>query len=82
MKLFEEILIQALIEGKVQVSFGGADCTVTALVEGRCYQVLEKIKAIIQDDSLDDAECFARIEKIICALEEIGSDGGFRHDFG
>ena len=52
------------------------------LIELNCYQTLKKIKAIIEDDSLDDPECFYRIEQIVCAFEEIGSDGGNRHDFG
>ena len=52
------------------------------LIELNCYQTLKKIKAIIEDDSLDDSECFMRIEKIIRIFEEMGSDGGNRHDFG
>lgn len=48
----------------------------------KCYQALKKIKAIIDDDSLDDKECFMRIEEVICVLEEVGSGGGTRHDFG
>lgn len=47
-----------------------------------CYQALEKIKAVVQDDSLSDGECFMRIEEIVCALEDLGSGGGPRHDFG
>lgn len=52
------------------------------LIEQECYKALRKIKAVIQDDNLDDPECFMKIEKIILALEEIGSNGGNRHDFG
>ncbi len=35
----------------------------------------------MRDDSLSDAECFEQIEMVICVLEEIGSNGGVRHDF-
>ena len=42
----------------------------------------EKIKNIIENDDLTDKECFERIEEIVCVLEDIGSDGGGRHDFG
>ena len=52
------------------------------VIETQCYQALQKIKAIIEDDSLENPECFMKIEKIVCALEEVGSGGGFRHDFG
>ena len=52
------------------------------LFEKECYKVLEKIKAVLEDDSLEDKECFEKIERIVCLFEEIGSDGGSRHDFG
>lgn len=48
----------------------------------KCYQALEKIKAVIRDDSLSDEECFMKIEEIICVLEDLGSGGSGRHDFG
>ena len=57
-------------------------CPVSEVIEGRCYQALQRIKAIIQDDSLEDPACFQKIEEIVCALESIGSNGGGRHDFG
>ena len=82
MELFKEIFVQALISGDVEVVFKGQDSTVTEVIEGQCYQALEKIKAIIQDGNLDDPECFQKIEAIVGTLEEIGSNGGSRHDFG
>ena len=42
----------------------------------------KKIKAIIEDDSLEDKECFYKIEEIVCTLEDIGCAGLGRHDFG
>ena len=41
----------------------------------------DKIKAVIEDDSLTDETCFAKIEEIVCILESVGSGGGSRHDF-
>lgn len=82
MELFQEILIHALREGSVKVSFSNPDVNVEQMVEGICYRTLKKIKAILEDDSLEDPECFMKIEEIICAFEEIGSGGGVRHDFG
>ena len=81
MDLYKEILAHALTYGEVKITFPG-DCDLSKIVENKCYQALAKIKAIIQDDSLDDPECFEKIEEIVCALESVGSDGGFRHDFG
>jgi len=54
---------------------------ITEIIHDTCYQTLQKIKAVIEDDELSDTECFMKIEQIICLLEEIGSDGGNRHDF-
>ena len=45
------------------------------------YQTLLRIQEIVHDETLDDAECFQRIEEIVCAYEAIGSGGGSRHDF-
>ena len=35
------------------------------LAEMRCYQALKKIKAVIEDDSLEDDGCFMKIEEIV-----------------
>ncbi len=82
MELFEEIFTHAIVSGKMQVSFRGMENTATEVMDGVCYQAIAKIKAIIQDDSVSDRECFAKIEEIVCSLEEIGINCGSRHDFG
>ena len=82
MELYREILTKALMYGQVRVTFENPGMDVSKIIEGTCYQALEKIKAIIDDDSLDDPSCFMKIEEIVNTLEEIGSTGGFRHDFG
>ena len=51
-------------------------------VFNKCYKVLKDIKDIIEDDGLEDAECFYRIEEIVKLFERLGSDGGSQHDFG
>ena len=82
MELYKEILAFALTQGEVKISFADNETDISAIVESACYQALQKIKAIIEDDSLDDTECFMKIEEIVLVLEEIGSTGGNRHDFG
>ena len=82
MDLYKEILAQALTFGEVKITFAGQQPDTTKIVEGVCYQALQKIKAIIEDDSLEDEACFQKIEEIVCTLEQIGSTGGNRHDFG
>lgn len=80
MDLYKEILIHALEQGKVEVTF--PKMSISEITEGICYMALQRIKDIVHDESLDDEECFMKIEEIVCILESIGSDGGFRHDFG
>ena len=82
MELYQEILAHALRCGEVKITFGNPNVDVSQIVEGVCYRTLQKIKAIVDDDSLDDPSCFMKIEEVLSALEAIGSDGGFRHDFG
>ena len=82
MELYKEILAHALMYGEVEITFPGGETDLARIVEGKCYQALQKIKAIIDDDSLEDKECFMKIEEILCAFERIGSSGGGRHDFG
>ena len=83
MELFQEILCHALANEKAQVSFSGlADTEIIKIAELECYKALRKIKAILEDDSLEDSECFYRIEEIVCVFEDLGSDCGSRHDFG
>lgn len=83
MDLYQEILCHVLATEKVQVSFPELTNTdVTKIVELECYKALTKIKAILEDDTLADSECFQQIEEIVCTFEELGSAGGNRHDFG
>ena len=81
MELYQEILAHALTTGNIQINFSGKEPDISRIILDKCYQTLQKIKTIIQDDSLEDKECFAKIEEIVCTFEEIGSDGGSRHDF-
>ena len=52
-----------------------------ALLEQSSYQLLCRIKEILDDESLTDERCFEKIERIVCAFEAAGV-GTNRHDFG
>lgn len=80
--LLRHIFVRALITGKVQVRFEGVGTSVAELIEGKCYQTLQKIREILDGHTLSDEGCFGKIEEIVCAFEQMGSDGGSRHDFG
>ena len=82
MELNIEILAHFLAQENAQIIFPDLRFDAKEIVELQCYQTLCKIQKIVRDDTLEDPECFERIERIICAFEAIGSDGGNRHDFG
>ena len=81
MELYRELLLTILKQEKVEVVFSNLRLNPTELTELTCYKALQKIKAIIEDDSLEDNECFLKIEEIICVFENLGSNCGGRHDF-
>lgn len=82
MKLGNEILAHFLSQQNVHITFPDLQLNAKEIVEMQCYQTLRKIQEIVHDDTLEDKECFYRIERIIYAFEVLGSDGGVRHDFG
>lgn len=82
MELFSEILKHYLSAESVCISFPDLKVSANELVEMQCYQALKKIKAVLDDHTLDDVSCFEQIEQIVCIFEELGSSGGSRHDFG
>ena len=51
---------------------------------GNIYRVaaLGRIRKILKDTALEDAECFKKIEAVVCEYEALGLDCGARHDFG
>ena len=77
MELYQEILRHILADGKIQVSFPElTNSDSTKIVELECYKALRKIKAILEDDSLEDSECFYRIEEIVCVFEDLAAAAG------
>ena len=53
---------------------------IAAETESRAMRALEKIRSILNDDSLEDPECFRRIKAILRILEKRGI-GSLRHDW-
>ena len=80
MELWQEIIIQS-----IKANMG---CSLEfykelkELFDTVCYRALKKIKAVLEDDTLEDSDCFEKIEEIVCIFEEIGSGCKDRHDFG
>lgn len=80
MELWQEMM-RGLIEGKRVEIVIPQISDPAKLFELKCYQALKEIKEAIEDDALEDKQCFMKIEAIVRVFEELGSDGGSRHDF-
>ncbi|MCL2564069.1 MAG: hypothetical protein FWE08_08565 [Oscillospiraceae bacterium] len=78
MELYKEILAQILSRENTHVTFPHLHLNANEIIEKQCYQTLQKIQAIIQNDDLSDFDC---VEQIVRLFENLGSDGGNRHDF-
>ena len=77
MEIYEQILARAIAEEMIPKLRIDSE----RLMEMKCCQTLLQIYDIVADDTLDDPECFIRIERIVCALEDLGIGGGGRHDY-
>ena len=55
---------------------------VEEMIEMKCYQALNEIKKILEDETIDDRDCFESIESIISVFEKLGIGINERHDFG
>ena len=76
-----KMLAKLLIDqgAAVRIDCGGGD--LDQLMRDRCWQALSEIRAVLDDETLEDPECFRRIERIVRICEELGLGGGSRHDF-
>lgn len=81
MDLYKELLCNALEKEQVQIIFPQLKIDAEKIIQMQCYQMLCKIRDIICDEKLDDAECYMKIEKVILLFEELGDQCGDRHDF-
>lgn len=80
MDLYKEILIKILEKENIEIYFPNLINTPVEIVESECYKTLKK-KILLKMDTLEDKECFMRIEGIVNLFEEMGSGCGTRHDF-
>ncbi len=77
MELYKE-LISFEIGKMIIENFENQNLNFKEIAELKSIQLLQKIKTIIQDDSLTDFEC---VEKIVCLFETTGISAEIRHDF-
>ncbi|OUO68727.1 hypothetical protein B5F55_00450 [Anaerotruncus colihominis] len=82
MELYKEILVNVLQRQQVRVLFPRLKISAREIVGMECYKALRKIRAILADDRLNDAECFQKIEEIVQVFDQLHAGCGSRHDFG
>lgn len=80
MEVALNILAKLLIEHGAQVTISGGE-GLEQLLRERCCQALKEIRDVLDDGTLNDPDCFRRIEKIVEIYEALGAGGGSRHDF-
>ena len=80
MSLVGELLISFLKSADFEIEIS-KKFNLERIIEKECYKALEEIKEIILNDELEDDECFAKIEEIVCLFERKGINCGSRHDF-
>lgn len=81
MDLYKELLTSVLSRSAVQVEFPHITINPSEIVEGECYQILQEIKSVLENEALEDSECFLRIESIMQIMESRGITVANRHDF-
>ncbi len=79
MEIINEVAASMIGRGEIKLILSPE---VAMYAESRCMEILDRIRQIVSDDTLDDPECFRRIEAVICEFERYGIDCGQRHDFG
>lgn len=80
-ELYEEILLKEVRKAAMDAVALKDSIHAERIIMNACYAALEQIRTILKDDTLDDHDCFRRIEEIVCVYEQLGSDCGSRHDF-
>ena len=80
MLYYNLILLKILEKENIEIYFPNLINTPVEIVESECYKTLKK-KILLKMDTLEDKECFMRIEGIVNLFEEMGSGCGTRHDF-
>lgn len=71
-------MLHLLARYQVSVRFENLDDSIQDLAHMQCMLALHEIRAILDDETLDDFQC---VEAIVQVYERLGSNGGSRHDF-
>ena len=82
MELYRYMLCKILESEEFEILLPKWKMNVEEMIEMKCYQALNEIKKILEDETIDDRDCFESIESIISVFEKLGIGINERHDFG
>ena len=82
MELYRDMLCKILESEEFEILLPKWKMNVEEIIEMKCYQALNEIKKILEDETIDDRDCFESIESIISVFEKLGIGINERHDFG
>ena len=71
-------MLHLLVRYDVSVRFENLDDSIRDLAHMQCMLALHEIRAILDDETLDDFQC---VEAIVQVYEKSAQNGGSRHDF-
>ena len=82
MNLYQELLTDMLTRLNTDEQRETLEKVIKSGIEAQCFRILQEIQAVVRDTTLNDPQCFEKIEQIVTVFEKYALDAGVRHDFG
>ncbi|MBQ9099182.1 MAG: hypothetical protein IJY50_07115 [Clostridia bacterium] len=79
MSLYDQMILNIARKSMEECDYHALGILMNEFAYGECYNMLKHIHNIIRDESLTDADCYARIEAIIKVFEKQDFSVGNRH---
>jgi len=80
MTLSAELLTKILSGEEAYIVFPQFEHEIKTVMESECFTMPEQIRLILMDDTLNDEDCFLKIDEIISVFTAHNIHVGFRHD--
>ncbi|MBQ8342059.1 MAG: hypothetical protein IJY22_06785 [Clostridia bacterium] len=82
MELYQEVLTYMFGHLNTSEQREALGAVIREGVNAQCFRILQEIRAVVRDTTLEDPQCFEKIEQIVSIFEQYALDAGARHDFG
>lgn len=74
MDLLQEIIEKIKKDDAENLILPNSQISIKPILAFRCYVALKSIKAVLDNDSLNEDDCWLNIKHIVDIFEELGSD--------